>query len=164
MGQWGLILAADTWFPQLYENSWGIWLLTFAPQYLLGIPVGLLLLKRAPAHPPEKQKLGGARAVKFGFICVFLMYGGNLIGTAFTALMGAIQGGTVGNPLMSYVTGENLAAQILLITVLAPLVEEYVFRKQLIDRMGIYGGKTAVLLSALLFGLFHGNLDRKSVV
>lgn len=160
LGQWGLILAADTWFPQLYENSWGIWLLTFAPQYLLGIPVGLLLLKRAPAHPPEKQELGGARAVKFGFICVFLMYGGNLIGTAFTALMGAIQGGTVGNPLMSYVTGENLAAQILLITVLAPLVEEYVFRKQLIDRMGIYGGKTAVLLSALLFGLFHGNFSQ----
>lgn len=160
LGQWGLILAADTWFPQLYENSWGIWLLTFAPQYLLGIPVGLLLLKRAPAHPPEKQKLGGARAAKFGFICVFLMYAGNLIGTLFTALMGAIQGGTVGNPLMSYVTGENLAAQILLITVLAPLVEEYVFRKQLIDRMGIYGGKTAVLLSALLFGLFHGNFSQ----
>ena len=40
------------------------------------------------------------------------------------------------------------------------LVEEYVFRKQLIDRMGIYGGKTAVLLSALLFGLYHGNFSQ----
>lgn len=160
LGQWGLVLAANTWFPQIYSNNWGIWLLTCVPEYLLGIPVALLLLKRAPAHPPEKQKLGGARAAKFGFICVFLMYAGNLIGTLFTALMGAIQGGTVGNPLMDYVTGDNLAAQILMIAVLAPLVEEYVFRKQLIDRMGIYGGKTAVLLSALLFGLCHGNFSQ----
>ncbi len=160
LAQSGLIIAASTWFPQIYTSEWGIWLLTFAPQYLLGVPVGLLLLRRVPAHPPEKQKLGGGRAMKFGFICIFLMYAGNLIGTAFTALMGVIQGGTVVNPLISYVTGDNLVAQVLLMVILAPLVEEFVFRKQLIDRMGIYGGKTAVLRSALLFGLYHGNFSQ----
>lgn len=159
-GQLGLMYAADVWFPGLFMNEWGIWLLTFGPQYLLAVPVGLLLLKRAPAHAPVKQKLGVARAVKFGFICAFMMYAGNLIGTLFTAIAGAFQGAEVVNPLMNYVTGDNLAAQILIIVVLAPLVEEYVFRKQLIDRMGAYGGKTAVLLSALLFGLYHGNFSQ----
>ncbi len=160
LGQVGLALAAEAWFPQIYCNPWGIWLLTFGPQYLLAIPVGLLLLKRIPAHVPEKQKMGVGRGVKYGFICAFLMYAGNLLGTLVTAIAGAFQGAEVANPLMNYITGDNLPAQILVIVILAPLVEEYVFRKQLIDRMGAYGGKTAVLLSALLFGLYHGNFSQ----
>jgi len=43
---------------------------------------------------------------------------------------------------------------------LAPVIEEYIFRKQLIDRMHIYGEKLAVVTSALMFGLFHGNLSQ----
>ena len=152
--QVGVFVAAYLWFPGIFTSEWGIWLMTFAPQYLLAIPLGLLVLRRAPAHPPKKQKLGAGRAVKFGFICVFLMYAGNLIGSLITALAEAK------NPLMPFVTGNNLAAQLLFMVVLTPLVEEYVFRKQLIDRMGIYGGKTAVLLSALLFGLYHGNFSQ----
>ena len=44
--------------------------------------------------------------------------------------------------------------------VIAPLVEEFVFRRQLIDRMRVYGEKTAVIASAVIFGLFHGNLSQ----
>ena len=44
--------------------------------------------------------------------------------------------------------------------ILAPVIEEYIFRKQLIDRMHIYGEKLAVITSALMFGLFHGNLSQ----
>ena len=44
--------------------------------------------------------------------------------------------------------------------ILAPEIEEYIFRKQLIDRMHIYGEKLAVVTSALMFGLFHGNLSQ----
>ena len=160
LGQLGLTLAAEARFPQAYTNPWGIWLLTFGPQYLLAVPVGLLLLRRIPAHAPEKHTLGVGRGVKFGFICVFLMYTGNLVGTLVTTIAGAFQGAQVVNPLMNYITGDNLPAQILVIVILAPLVEEYVFRKQPIDRLGVYGGKTAVLLSALLFGLYHGNFSQ----
>ena len=42
--------------------------------------------------------------------------------------------------------------------ILAPLVEELVFRKLLCDRMRRYGDKIAVLVSGIAFGLYHGNL------
>ena len=44
--------------------------------------------------------------------------------------------------------------------ILAPIIEEYIFRKQFIDRMNVYGGGLAVVTSALMFGLFHGNLSQ----
>ena len=44
------------------------------------------------------------------------------------------------------------------VVILAPLVEELVFRKQLLDRCAQYGEKTAMVFSALTFALFHMNL------
>ncbi len=41
--------------------------------------------------------------------------------------------------------------------ILAPILEELVFRKLLIDRAVVFGDRTAILLSALFFGLAHGN-------
>ena len=44
--------------------------------------------------------------------------------------------------------------------VLAPVMEELIFRKVLIDRTIVYGDKAAVVLSGLLFGVFHGNFHQ----
>ncbi len=41
--------------------------------------------------------------------------------------------------------------------VIAPVFEELVFRKLLLDRISVYGDKIAILLSGIAFGLFHGN-------
>jgi hypothetical protein len=41
--------------------------------------------------------------------------------------------------------------------VVAPIGEELIFRKLLIDRTRDFGDVTAILISAISFGLFHGN-------
>ena len=45
-----------------------------------------------------------------------------------------------------------------LVSALAPLAEEFLFRKLLLERLLPFGEKGAVMVSALAFGLFHGNL------
>lgn len=155
-----LIYAVLEHFPGFLESTWGIWLVTFAPQYLVAMPLGLLMLRKVPARKPEAGKLGFGRGVKFAFICLFMMYAGNLVGNIITSLIGLAMDSVVENPLMEYVSGGNLPIQILFMVVLAPVIEEFIFRKQLIDRMGRYGGKTAVILSALMFGLYHGNFSQ----
>ena len=40
------------------------------------------------------------------------------------------------------------------------LVEELIFRKLMLDRIRNYGEKTAIVFSAICFGLFHGNLTQ----
>lgn len=41
--------------------------------------------------------------------------------------------------------------------VMAPICEEILFRKILIDRIRLYGDKAAILVSSVVFGLSHGN-------
>lgn len=155
-----LIYVVNSTLPQVMEHSWGMWLLTFAPLYLIAVPIGLLLLRKVPAKPLEKHDLKPSRYIVTVIICIFMMYAGNILGTIITALLQLLPGVSAGNPILSYATDNALLPKVLFMVILAPVIEEYIFRKQLIDRMHIYGEKLAVVTSALMFGLFHGNLSQ----
>ena len=133
------------------SSSWGMWIGTFAPLYLIAIPVGLLVLRKLPAQAPEKSKLGLDRFLMFLPICFCLMHGGNLIGNVLSSLL---SGGNAENAILDYAMDTN-PLKVLVMVVLAPLLEEYVCRKQIIDRTRQYGEKTAVVLSAVVFGLLN---------
>lgn len=145
------ILGGDNW---LTGSSWGVWLGSFLPLYLVAIPVGVGLMRRLPAEAPPVHKLGGGNGMVFFTISVFVIYAGNLIGTALSALL---SGGTAQNAVAELAMDTN-PLKVLFMVILAPALEEFVFRKQIIDRTRRYGEKTAALLSALTFGLLHQNL------
>ena len=147
-------------YPDGNGPSWLLWACTFAPMYLGAVPLGLLIIRTVPAAPREKHKLGAVPLVITFIICVFMMYAGNLTGVLVTSLLQAALGLTSANPLLTYVADDALWLRILVMAVLAPVIEEYIFRKQLIDRMNVYGEGLAVVTSALMFGLFHGNLSQ----
>lgn len=155
-----LIYVVNSTLPQVMEHSWGMWLLTFAPLYLIAVPIGLLLLRKVPAKPLEKHDLKPSRYIVTVIICIFMMYAGNILGTIITALLQLLPGVSAGNPILGYAIDNALLPKVLFMVILAPVIEEYIFRKQLIDRMHIYGEKLAVVTSALMFGLFHGNLSQ----
>jgi membrane protease YdiL (CAAX protease family) len=138
----------------LTAYPWFSWVASFVPLYLIGIPLGLLILRSVPAAPCETMKLGGKNFFLFLLMCFPMMYGGNLVGTLLSALLSS---GRAENALNSYIFDDS-PLKILVIVVLAPILEEFLFRKQLIDRCSRYGEKNAILFSALMFGLFHMNL------
>ena len=155
-----LMGVANIVWPQWMDNSWGMWLLTFAPLYLIAVPVGLLLLRKVPVKPLEKHSMKPGRCIVSAIICIFMMYAGNILGTIITALLQLLPGISAGNPILGYATDNSIIPKVLFMVILAPMIEEYIFRKQLIDRMHIYGEKLAVVTSAVMFGLFHGNLSQ----
>ena len=136
------------------DSSWGLWIGTFVPLYCIAIPVGLLILKKLPAQPPQDKKWKFSAFLVVFPICVFLMLTGSLIGSMLSA---ALSGGTAENALDSYAMDQN-PLKILVMVILAPILEEYICRKQIIDRIGQYGEKTAIFFSAMVFGLMHQNL------
>lgn len=138
----------------LTDSSWGMWLGTFVPMYLIGVPAGLLILKQLPGEAPQENKLGVGNFAIFLMISFFLMYAGNIVGTVLSAVL---SGGQADNALMEYAMDAN-PLKILVMVILAPLIEEYIFRKTILDKTRKYGEKAAVFLSALTFGLFHMNL------
>ena len=147
----GILLDQEGWFS---DSSWDLWIGSFAPLYLVAIPCGLLLLKRLPAATPDDHPIGTRNFFLFIPICFFLMYTGSILGTLLSLLF---SGGTAQNALEQYLSDNN-PLRVLVIVILAPVLEEYVCRKQIIDRTAQYGEKLAVFLSALVFGLLHGNL------
>ncbi len=148
------------WFFLPGEGSWmtgtslGNWLGTFLPQYLIALPLALLILKRVPAEAPDQRKLSGKAFFTLLPICFCVMYVGNMLGIL---LSGLLSGGTAENAVLDYAQ-DNHPVKILFMVILAPIFEELLCRKMIIDRTRRYGEKTAVVLSALVFGLMHQNL------
>ena len=142
------------------SSEWLMWVMTFVPLYVIALPIGYAFIRRTPANPPEQHKLSAGRWFRALFIGMFLMYAGNIIGTMITMALGNLTDTAVENPLSNLVLNTSIWMRVLIVVIIGPLVEEFIFRKLLIDRMRDYGEKLAIFTSALMFGLFHGNLSQ----
>ena len=137
----------------LLNNPWFLWAASSLPLYVVGVPIFLLLIRSVPTHAQPRSQLPASRFLVLLLICFPVTYLGNLIGTLLSAVL---SGGTAQNSIETYLTDGGPLALFTTIIV-APVVEEFVFRKQLLDRCGRYGEKPAMVFSALTFGLFHMN-------
>ena len=70
---------------------------------------------------------------------------------------GALPLGTAVNGVVE-LAQDNHPLKVLFVVILAPVLEELVFRKQLLDRTRRYGERASAMLSAVTFGLLHMNL------
>ncbi|MCR5795132.1 MAG: CPBP family intramembrane metalloprotease [Solobacterium sp.] len=137
-----------------------MYLVTFLPLYGIAIPAGILLMRRYRRHTLPKRSLPLRYWFVLPLIAIFIMYTGNLVGTVVNAAVSRFLHSGISNPMNAYVLSDNVWLRILFLVILAPLIEEYIFRKQLIDRTAVYDERSAVLLSGILFGLFHGNFSQ----
>ncbi len=72
-------------------------------------------------------------------------------------LISALEGKPMLNPVAEVLKGLNTGTIFAIMVVMAPVCEEVLFRKLIIDRIRRYGDKAAILVSAIIFGLCHGN-------
>jgi membrane protease YdiL (CAAX protease family) len=138
----------------LEETSWWIWVCASAPMYLVAFPVCVLMLHILPGQEPERHELTGKQFLTLIPISFCLMYAGNLVGTVLSMVL---SGGQAENAIADFAM-DNSPLKILVMVILAPVLEELICRKLLIDRTVRYGEKVSVLMSGLIFGLLHQNL------
>ncbi|MBQ6595151.1 MAG: CPBP family intramembrane metalloprotease [Clostridia bacterium] len=131
-----------------------MWLAALVPQYALGFPAALLLMRSMPARSPSVHTPDRLDVFKTLFVCSAVMFLGSLIGNLVSSLLSS---GTSVNPLDAWAEDTN-PIKIPIMVLMGPLLEELLFRKTLIDRTLPYGEKAAVVFSALCFGLFHMNV------
>lgn len=134
--------------------------LSIVPMYLVGMPALIALVKTVPAETVEKKKMEWWQFVVAAVMCFGLMYGSNLVGTLISTIIGAVKGSMVQNTLLDIVTSISVFFMVLYMVICAPVMEEYVFRKLIVERTVKYGQGVAVVVSGLMFGLFHGNLNQ----
>ena len=151
-------IFGGTWL----ESDWGLYMVGLVIPYLFAFPVFFLLIRRKAApgtFSPEKKKLPFRSLLKWFCIAQFLMVLGNLLGLFWSTVIEMLTGAET-TTTIDLVSTSDMLPVITMVVLLAPIVEELVFRKYVIDRMYPYGEKTAIFLSATVFAVMHGNLNQ----
>lgn len=158
--QLGTQAVALSLFPQWKDNFTILLVVTMLPLYLLGFPIAFFLMRNTDVPAIEKHSMKPWQLV----IAFLMLYGimiiGNLIGLAITAGIGVLKGAPVQNALLNVITGGSIWVTAIFTVLCAPIYEEFLFRKLLCDKVIRYGEGCAIVLSGLLFGLFHMNFNQ----
>lgn len=155
--------------PAIFDQWWYVWLMSLLPLYGFGLPAMYLVLRGLPVAPRSATySLYGIQtpmprlAVGWWFVIAVIamgyMYIGSIVGNGLMSLLSWLTHYDYSNALEDAITGSPLWITFLCTAVAAPLGEELLFRKLLIDRTRRYGDGISILLSAFFFAIFHGNL------
>ncbi len=117
------------------------------------LPLCFLAVRKIAKGETEKNKIPFFQYLLGLFVCVFLLIAGNILGIIFNT----IATGTMNTALSNMMSSSNIWMQALVIGINAPIVEEFIFRKFLIDRLSRIGKWFAIVVSALIFAFYHGN-------
>ena len=146
--------------PSLLDNPNLSLLVSMLPTYTIAFPLTSLLIHQIPGVQMKKHNMKPAQLLGAFAISYALMYLSNLAGQFFTNIIGIIKGSPVDDAIADLVSELNPLTAFFVMVLLAPALEEWIFRKLLFDRTIRYGEGTAIFLSGLMFGLFHGNLNQ----
>jgi len=147
--------------PDVMERDWFRILYSTLPMYCIGMPLSYFIFRLGDAHKPQSRGritvwvLLGLLAVAFA-----CSLAGNLIGTMIQAVLSFFTGEPPTNELLNLTVQTPLWANLLFAGILAPILEELFYRKLVIDRLRVFGDLTAILVSGVLFGLVHGNINQ----
>ena len=134
---------------------------TMIPTYVFGYPIAFLVMDGAGEQwIIRKQRMKVSHFFIAFLMSYALLMAGNIIGLIVTFVIGFIKGEPISNSLDMIVGQSNIWITAIYTVLLAPIFEEMLFRKILCDRVIKYGQGAAVLLSGLIFGLFHGNFNQ----
>jgi membrane protease YdiL (CAAX protease family) len=154
-------MAVDSFWPWISETDWYVWALTAFSMIGIGLPVFYLLTRRLPEPKKgEFVKLKPLQFISIFLISTAVMYITNFFSVFLTFIIAILKGGNYLdlNPLMDIMFDSNMILRVLYASFAAPIVEELIFRKLLLNKLRRYGDLPAILISSIAFGLFHMNV------
>ena len=147
-----LYLIPDFYTTTLFQNM-------LAPVciYVIALPVLLIFIGRMDRSAPVKNHMGFGAWMLILLICFGFMYIGSYLGNFIMMMFSQASGYDYNNALNTLIDYDKLWISAIFLVIVAPIGEEFIFRKLIIDRMGKYGCEVSVLVSGFTFGLMHGN-------
>jgi membrane protease YdiL (CAAX protease family) len=147
--------------PKLIDANWYGWAVTAITVVGIGLPVFYLSTKNIPdSEHRQVVKLRASEFIVLLFICIAAMYITNYIGLFINYVISLIKGEEIYNPLVDIVTNSNAILTFFYGAIVAPIVEELIFRKFLLSKVRRFGDLPAILITGFAFGLFHMNLSQ----
>ncbi|MFU0515123.1 CPBP family intramembrane metalloprotease domain-containing protein [Gardnerella sp. DNF01162] len=139
----------------MLSDSLNTLLVSDISQYLVALPIAMLIMRTVPAAKTRQFSMKFSQFGGFFAVCIPIMYIGNIVGVFLATVL---SGGKAENRVSDTIAAGNMWETFIFVVILAPIVEEWLFRKQLLSRLRAYGEKRAIVFSALAFALFHMNI------
>ena len=146
--------------PETARNLNVDWWLSAAAQYLVGFPLCAVFISLVPADRMEEYPVSAGAFLSFFLTSCLLMFVGNMVGNQLNDLAAELLGHEPTAFAAEQMMESSLVYSILVTALAAPVWEEIIFRKMLIDRLNRLGDSAAIGISAILFALFHANLQQ----
>ncbi len=134
--------------------NWGVYVSSSLPLYFVAMPIAVLIMRKVSTVRTQRFDMKPGMFFKLLVMCFPIMCLGSIIGTVFSRVA---SNGQATNRVSELALTPDVW-NVVFMVVLGPFFEEWMFRKQLIDHTRKYGEKTAILISAVAFGLFHLNM------
>ncbi len=141
----------------LDNNIYIQWLLGVGPMYLIGFPIFYFIIRKMKTVEGDRKKLSFKDFILLFLVSEGAMYAGSLVGNYLNMIISTILGHEITNSTAELIENSPMWLIILIVVVIGPIIEEMLFRKFMIDRLGRYGDAVAITSSAIAFGFFHGN-------
>ncbi|MEG1380627.1 MAG: type II CAAX endopeptidase family protein [Ruthenibacterium sp.] len=155
------VSAVGAFAPTLLQADWFIWVSSYVPLYAVGMPMLLLLLRKMPnTVAPEKHTLPPKILLLCFVFCLGIAYFCNAISFGINGILALLKGSPINNPVANAVSNSSFAYNLIIGCILAPVGEEFFFRKWIYRKIGQYGTLAYSLIGGLLFGMMHGNLSQ----
>lgn len=97
--------------------------------------------------------------VSYCVISFFIRYVGGLAGVAFEMIFSGADM-SVGTEMMNYENPKTIAVTAVYACFVAPVTEELMYRGFVLKNLSRVGQRFGIIMSALLFGLMHGNVSQ----
>lgn len=154
-------LILNNFFPYVTENNNVSMLVSHIINniaiYGISLPILIMLLKPLPSVKPIKEKM----SLKHFICCICISFSLTLIGSYisnfFLSLNTLITKTSPENPVSEMLDGTNIIISLIFMGILAPILEEIVFRKIFCGKLLALGEGPAIIISAAFFGALHSN-------
>ena len=147
--------------PNVLQSGWFMWVAAYLPLYLVAFPVFLRIVKGVKNHaggPAQPTKMTVVSLLLLVLASIGIVFFINLIIVGLSAAMEALSGEGVTNTAGELMLGSNPWVNLFFASIVAPVMEEITFRQIFYKKLILFGGKTYVVFSALLFALMHPNV------
>ncbi len=151
------MLVSPALFSKMFGTTLGIYLLNAIVLYAVCTPIFYFMVRNSETRRIYKNKISAKDFLGILAIAQTLMILGNYIGIFFNSIISSAIDKPITNTTVEMIDSSPIWVMIVFSVILAPIFEELLMRKLLIDRLSKYGTGFAVVVSAVAFGLFHGN-------
>lgn len=150
-------VAVSLLAPEFYEGRYFNWILSVVPLYAVGLPLCMAILEKKPQDETCRTKMSFPKLLLALVIAIGLTVLGNLISNLLMYFCFGGENSSVTNPVNELFSDADIIMAFISTVIIAPIGEEFLFRRLIIDRTAKYGELFAVVLSALMFGIYHMN-------